>query len=222
MDCASIRARLVELVYGEIDAGERGSLARHLESCAACAAERASFDRTRQLLDAYEVPAIPLARIGAARPQRRTTAFRVAAALLWILLGGALLLRVRVRAVDDGLWIAFGALPSAAPADPAGACDGCVTLDQALTTSVAACADRARAETEALALAVDAELDRLRAALGLQLSALHAGRVTDRLETGSALQALLVALQPAFDPIHVPSAQIPTPDSDPSKQEEPR
>src|SRR5438093_713648 len=48
-DCEQTRARMLELIYGELSAEARAEVAAHVAGCAACRAELAALESTRAL-----------------------------------------------------------------------------------------------------------------------------------------------------------------------------
>ena len=51
---------LVAYLYDELDAGSRAAVSRHLQTCAACAAEAAALGGVRRVLSEWTPPAPPL------------------------------------------------------------------------------------------------------------------------------------------------------------------
>ena len=88
MKCEDVNARLIELVYGELDAATANLCRTHASECAACGAELAALGQTQEVLDA--MPAretrIDLARLCLKTAQRQHE-FRTKA--IWMGAGAA-------------------------------------------------------------------------------------------------------------------------------------
>ncbi len=130
MTCPDVRARLVDLLYGELDEVDRAAVNGHLEPCADCRAAWSEVRSVASVLDRWTVP-VPggvaervLARLaireaGAARAQGHTLgtphllAFLLtgaAAAVMSLLLVGGALLQEQTSlevGVAGAVWTAF-------------------------------------------------------------------------------------------------------------------
>jgi hypothetical protein len=78
MDCKRIRGQLTHYILGELPAWEALAVEEHLEQCPECQQEWQLFQRTTQILDAWEEVTPPpdltarlLARLARERPQKR-------------------------------------------------------------------------------------------------------------------------------------------------------
>jgi anti-sigma factor RsiW len=85
MDCSTIRDEMLDVLYGEADAGARRRVAEHQARCEACRDEMASLKDLRRTLGAWKLPGRGGALLGALRLRGLA-----AAAALVIALGGAL------------------------------------------------------------------------------------------------------------------------------------
>ncbi|HZT83556.1 MAG TPA: zf-HC2 domain-containing protein [Gemmataceae bacterium] len=126
MNCTEARARLADLLYGDLSPAERAAVENHLVGCAACRGERAALEGVRRLLDTVPAPAVQVdvATVYQAAADRQTLRARrwrraavalvgLAAALLL-----AALLRLEVRLEANQFVLRWGAAPEAPPAPP--------------------------------------------------------------------------------------------------------
>jgi anti-sigma factor RsiW len=123
---------LVAYLYAELDAEQGAAVARHLETCAACAGEYAALGGVRHLLAEWTPPAPPLrfsvapegpAAVGqpaASRWQGVPAWAQLVAATLALAVGAAVA-NVQVRHDADGWTVSTGWMAPAAPAAAAGA-----------------------------------------------------------------------------------------------------
>jgi hypothetical protein len=86
MNCQSVRAKLPELLYGDLKPEEAADVQHHLQSCSGCRHEEAALRQVRRLLDAAPEPQITvnvagIYRQGAEAQQRRVRRWRRAAVL---------------------------------------------------------------------------------------------------------------------------------------------
>jgi anti-sigma factor RsiW len=108
MNCAHVRGRLPDLIYGDVPPGESVELEKHLAHCPACREEYAALRRVRGLLDAVPAPAVSVdvrqvfqraAQVQEQRLRRwRRVAVALATAAAVLLVALALQLEVRVEA----------------------------------------------------------------------------------------------------------------------------
>lgn len=99
----NMREALVSYLYNEATADESRAVGAHLEGCAACRQEFASFERVRGMLQQWQLDDLPVVRVEAVSPKRRS-AFEalkelLAVAPLWTKLAGAAAMALLVFAV---------------------------------------------------------------------------------------------------------------------------
>jgi hypothetical protein len=141
---------LVAYLYDEIDAARGADVARHLDTCAACAAEVAALGGVRQALGEWTPPAPPLrfavtaAAAPGVRPVSRWTAVPAWAQLVAATLAlavGAAVANVQVRRDAGGWTISTGwrapAPAAAAPADDQAWRPALAALEQSLRRELA-------------------------------------------------------------------------------------
>lgn len=124
MSCASIRAGLPALVYGDLPPEEAARVERHVADCAACRKEYAALQQLRTLLDAGPAPEVrvdlvALYRQSAERRRRQAQRWRRLATALTALAAVVLLavsLRMEVRVQAQQLVIHWGQERPDAPA----------------------------------------------------------------------------------------------------------
>jgi anti-sigma factor RsiW len=121
---------LVAYLYDELDADHGAAVARHLETCAACAAEYAALGGVRRVLGEWTPPAPPLRfSVAAEAPAPPATVLRPAAsrwqavpawaqliAATLTLAVGAAVANVQVRHDADGWTVSTGWMAPAPPA----------------------------------------------------------------------------------------------------------
>jgi len=128
MNCESVRAKLPELLYGDLEPGEAGAVRNHLQSCTGCRRDEAALRHLRRLLEAVPTPAVSVDlgqvyRQAAERQQGSVRRWRRAAVLLFgaaaAVVAFAVLPRFEVR-VDGSQLVLRWANPPAAevPAQP--------------------------------------------------------------------------------------------------------
>jgi hypothetical protein len=168
MNCPQARARLAELVYGDLTAADATAVEAHLHACPVCRRERADLEHVRRALDGVAAPEVPVDlpafyRRAAERQRRRLRWWRraalaglgAAAAVMLVALGLRLEVRVEAHQVTfrwgDGPAPAKASLapdlraeraPAVRPATPAGAdVQGQLRLLSELVQGLAAEAD---------------------------------------------------------------------------------
>jgi anti-sigma factor RsiW len=122
---------LVAYLYAELDAEQGAAVARHLETCAACAGEYAALGGVRQVLAEWTPPAPPLrfsvapevpAAVAPSAPSRwqGVPAWAQLVAATLALAVGAAVANVQVRHDAGGWTVSTGWMTPAAPAGAAG------------------------------------------------------------------------------------------------------
>lgn len=170
---------LVAYLYDELDAGQGAAVARHLENCAACAADYAALGGVRRVLGEWTPPAPPLrftvapqtpatVRGPAASRWQGVPAWAQLVAATLALAVGAAVANVQVRHDADGWTVSTGwiapATPAATPAE-AVAEDwrpALAALEQSLRQELATGAEAPRAATVAATAADPQAVSRMR------------------------------------------------------------
>jgi anti-sigma factor RsiW len=98
-----MREALVSYLYNEATAAESRAVESHLEACAACRQEFASFERVRGMLQQWQLDDLPVVRVETASPTRRSALAAlkelISVAPLWTKLAGACAMALLVFAV---------------------------------------------------------------------------------------------------------------------------
>lgn len=98
-----MREALVSYLYKEATADESRAVESHLEACAACRQEFASFERVRGMLQQWQLDDLPVVRVETASGPRRSSLAAlkelISIAPLWAKLAGACAMALLVLAV---------------------------------------------------------------------------------------------------------------------------
>lgn len=139
-----IRDQLPDFVHGQLSAPAHAAVAAHVSSCAACASELALLRHIRQAL--HVAPAVDVARIVATLPAPareprahldrsawRRFDWRIAAAVVALVIGGGSAAVLSVRSRDGGLGrsAVVQQVPEATPPPPLAATDLSIDADLA-------------------------------------------------------------------------------------------
>jgi hypothetical protein len=126
MNCADVRHRLADLLYGDLPPAEAALVEAHRASCLTCQKEYAALTHVRRSLDTLPAPAprvdLSLLYTEAARRQERqvrrwrraTLALVAAAAVLLLALG----LKLEIRLEASQLTVRWGAPPQTIRQEP--------------------------------------------------------------------------------------------------------
>jgi hypothetical protein len=125
MNCDSVRARLPELLYGDLEPEVAATLRQHLEACVTCRGEEATLRQVRRLLDGAPIPevSVNLAEVYRKASERNDRHFRRWRRAAVLLVGAAaavvafaVLPRFELRLDDHQVVLRWASPPADVPA----------------------------------------------------------------------------------------------------------